>query len=222
MDNTNEEIKYKTELKKFGDLVPGDQIIGANGKPVTVTAAYEKHIPKVMYEIEMEDGEVVQASGNHMWYCETELDEKNKFHYEELAGEYFRSHEIPNKLDEDELFPIQDIIKIFGDKMNVILFIEKACKSLGYSSYTPHLMYDDKFKIAGHKEAIFNYSYNDLIDFLHQMKSSTINNEGYFYFGEVRTTDEIFELINKGMDVNIPHKSDIIENEGYTSNSDKM
>lgn len=207
--NNNE--NYKTEIKEFGDLIPGDKIIGADGEPVTVTAAYEKHIPKAMYEIEMEDGEVVQASGNHMWYCETELDEKNKSHYKELAREYFSSHEIPDKVDEDELFPIQDMILIFGDEVNTIMFIELACKSLGYSSYTPHLMYDDKMKVAGYKEMILNYSYNDLMDFLHQMKKSVMENKGYFYFGQVRTTDEIFELMSKGVDINIPHKSDIIE-----------
>lgn len=211
MDN---EKDYKTELKEFGDLVPGDKIIGADGSPVTVTASYEKHIPEKMYEIEMEDGEVVQASGNHLWYCETELDEKNKDYYEKIAREYFDNHEIPDKLDEDELFPIQDMILIFGDEVNTILFIELACKSLGYTSYTPHLMYDDKMKIAGHKEAVFNYSYNDLIDFLNKMKSSIIDKKGYFYYGQVRTTDEIFDLINKGLDVNIPHKSDVIENGG--------
>ena len=203
---------YKTELKEFGDLVPGDKIIGADGTPVTVTNAYEKHIPERMYEIEMEDGEVVKASGNHLWYCETELDEKNKENYKELARKYFRNHDIPEKLDEDELFPIQDMTLIFGDEVSTVLFIELACKSLGYSSYTPHLMYDDKMKIAGHKEAVFNYSYNDLIDFLNKMKSSVIDKKGYFYYGQVRTTDEIFDLINKGLDVNIPHKKDVIEN----------
>lgn len=209
MDN---EKDYKTELKEFGDLVPGDKIIGADGNPVTVTASYEKHIPEKMYEIEMEDGEVVQASGNHLWYCETELDEKNKDYYEKIAREYFDNYDIPEKLDEDELFPIQDMTLIFGDEVNIVLFIELACKSLGYTSYTPHLMYDDKMKIAGRKEAVFNYSYNDLIDFLNKMKSSIIDKKGYFYYGQVRTTDEIFDLINKGLDVNIPHKIDVIGN----------
>lgn len=209
MDN---EKDYKTELKEFGDLVPGDKIIGADGNPVTVTASYEKHIPEKMYEIEMEDGEVVQASGNHLWYCETELDEKNKDYYEKIAREYFDNYDIPEKLDKDELFPIQDMTLIFGDEVNIVLFIELACKSLGYTSYTPHLMYDDKMKIAGRKEAVFNYSYNDLIDFLNKMKSSIIDKKGYFYYGQVRTTDEIFDLINKGLDVNIPHKIDVIGN----------
>lgn len=204
--------EYETEQVNFGDLVPGDKIIGANGNPVTVTATYEKHIPKDMYELEMEDGEVVQASGNHLWYCESSVDEKHKKEYLRLAKAFFENKVIPEPLEEDELFPIQDIIQIFGDEVDTILFIEKASKSLGYSSYTPHLMYDDKMKVAGRKEAIFNYSYNDLISFLISMKKAVLDNQGYFYFGEVRTTNEIFSLIEKGDKINIPHKKDVLLN----------
>lgn len=200
----------ETEIVQFGDLNPGDKIIGADGKVVEVTASYEKHIPKSMYEIEMEDGEVVQVSGNHLWYCEDTVDNLGKDRYRELAIDFFENNVIPDKLEEDELFPLQDMIKIFGDKVSTIIFIELACKSLGYTSYTPHLMYDDKMKVAGRKEAILNYSYNDFIDFLYQMKSATLENKGYFYFGQVRTTDEIFSLMEKDININIPHKKDIM------------
>lgn len=199
----------KTRIVDFGDLQPGDNIVGSDGLPVQVTDVYEKHLPETMYEIEMEDGEVVQASGNHMWYCETNIDVKNKDEYERLAQAFFANNDIPTKLEEDELFPLVDIIKIFGEEISTILFIEKASKSLGYSSYTPHLIYTDKMKRSDKREAILNYSYNDFIDFLNVMKITLDSKEGYFYFGEVRTTETIAELISKGATVNIPHKSDL-------------
>ena len=62
------------ELKNFGDLQPGDQLIGSDGQPVTVVRAYDEHIPESMWEIELEDGSLIKASGNHLWYCETRLD----------------------------------------------------------------------------------------------------------------------------------------------------
>lgn len=207
------ESNYKTEVVKFGDLKPGDKLIGVGGQPVEVTDVYEKHIPESMYEIEMEDGEVVQASGNHLWYCETNIDVKNRDEYKRLAEKFFANNEVPNKLIEDELFPLQDMVQIFGSDVDVIMFIEKACKSLGYSSFTPHLMYDDKMKVAGRKEAVLNYSYNDYIDFLKSMKKAVLEDKGYFYFGEVRTTEQIANLIAKGAKVNIPHKSDLINPE---------
>lgn len=200
---------FETEIVSFGELKPGDEIIGSDGNPVIVTNAYEKHIPTSMYEIEMEDGEVIQASGNHMWYCESTVDKRDREEYIRLAKVFFENKTIPEKLEEDELFPIQDIIQIFGEEIETILFIEKAAKSLGYSSFTPHLMYDDKLKVAAKKEAILNYSYNDLIDFLNEMKLA-LEGKRYFYYGEVRTTEEIFKLIEKGDKINIPHKNDVI------------
>lgn len=35
------------ELKNFGDLQPGDQLIGSDGQPVTVVRAYDEHIPEL-------------------------------------------------------------------------------------------------------------------------------------------------------------------------------
>lgn len=203
--------QYETELTTFGELKPGDKIIGADGKPVEVTAAYDKYTPERMYEIEMEDGETVQASGNHMWYCETQFDLQDKEEYLSMAKDFFENKEIPGKLEEDELFPLQDMVLIFGDDVKTMLFIEKVCRSLGYSSYSPHLLYVDKLSEGNmaKQEIIMNYSYNDFIDFLHQMKEAVLENKRYFFFGEVRTTDEIFSWIQKGVDVNIPYKSDL-------------
>lgn len=61
------------KVKKFGDLAPGDIILGPSG-PVRVAEAYPEHIPETMWEIESEDGSIIKASGNHLWYCETLLD----------------------------------------------------------------------------------------------------------------------------------------------------
>lgn len=60
-------------LKKFGDLIPGDVLVGTSSKTV-VTKAYEEHIPESMYRLEFDEGSVIEASGNHLWYIETALD----------------------------------------------------------------------------------------------------------------------------------------------------
>lgn len=62
-----------TTVKKFSEIEPGDFVMGSNG-PVEVVAVHETHIPETMWEIEIEDGTVIKASGNHLWYCETRLD----------------------------------------------------------------------------------------------------------------------------------------------------
>lgn len=198
--------EYKTEIKEFGELVPGDRIVGSDGQPVTVTDVYEKHIPDRMYEIEMEDGEVVQASGNHLWYCESDHDVENKEYYKEIAIEYFENNVIPEKEKHDRFPELKELITVFGDDIRVQIFIQKAAKSLGHSRVGDHLILEDD---QAFQENLECYSYNDLIDFLHDMKKAVIDNEGYFYFGEVRDTDKIASLMNAGVSVNIPHKSDV-------------
>lgn len=62
------------ELKEFGELEAGNVILGHEGQPVTIKAAYEPHVPEKMYEIEVEDGTFIEASGNHLWYIEPDSD----------------------------------------------------------------------------------------------------------------------------------------------------
>lgn len=206
----------KTKIKQFGDLQVGDQLIGSDGQPVTVTDVYEKHHPDKMYEIEMEDGQVIKASGNHLWYCETEIDKKNKNEYIRLAKVFFENNQIPNKINEDEALPLEVMINMFGDNISTKLFIEKACKTLGYSSYTPivtqELMKSGNAEITNKKE-IFNYSYNNLINFLKDMKNSLENEDG-FMFGQVRTTEEIFDIAKRNVSINIPTVKELQERKG--------
>lgn len=198
----------QTEIKEFGDLVPGDKIMGADGAPVTVTNVYEKHFPNNMYELEMEDGEVVQASGNHLWYCETSNDFNDKEEYKRLAKVYFENKAVPEKEVEDIYADLKELITVFGQEVSTQLFIEKVSKSLGHSRVGPHLILDGNLV---HKEDLKYYSYNDLIDFLIQMKKAVLDNEGYFFFGQVRETDTIAHLMANDQSVNIPHKSDMLK-----------
>lgn len=68
--NNSEKIQY--EVKNFGDLVEGDLVLGKDGQPVAVSTVYEEHIPEKMYEIMDENGTIINVSGNHLWYVETE------------------------------------------------------------------------------------------------------------------------------------------------------
>lgn len=63
-------------MKNFGDLKEGDVIEGAYGTPVVVQRAYNSHIPERMFEIESEDGETLQLSGNHLLYVELQNDKE--------------------------------------------------------------------------------------------------------------------------------------------------
>lgn len=61
-------------IKRLEDIAPGDMVEGSDGQPVEVMVVHETHLPETMWEIELDNGVVIKASGNHLWYCETMLD----------------------------------------------------------------------------------------------------------------------------------------------------
>jgi replicative DNA helicase len=55
----------------MGEVAVGDQLIGADGRPTTVVAATEVLLSRPCYEVELSDGAVIVADGQHQWLTET-------------------------------------------------------------------------------------------------------------------------------------------------------
>ncbi|MEU6644933.1 replicative DNA helicase [Saccharomonospora sp. NPDC046836] len=55
----------------MAEVAPGDQLIGADGKPTTVVAATEVMHDRPCYEVEFSDGSVLIADAEHQWLTET-------------------------------------------------------------------------------------------------------------------------------------------------------
>ncbi len=51
----------------MGDVAPGDQLLGADGRPVSVVAATDVLHGRPCYEVHFSDGEVIIADGQHQW-----------------------------------------------------------------------------------------------------------------------------------------------------------
>jgi replicative DNA helicase len=51
----------------MGDVVVGDQLLGADGEPTRVVAATEAMLGRPCYEIEFSDGTVIVADADHQW-----------------------------------------------------------------------------------------------------------------------------------------------------------
>lgn len=63
------------EIMTFGELEEGYLVKGPNGNWVEVSKSYEHHVPDSgTYELEFENGVKIEASGNHLFYVETEND----------------------------------------------------------------------------------------------------------------------------------------------------
>lgn len=55
-----------TGWRRFGDLVVGDQVIGSDGSPTTVTGVYPQGI-KPVYEVTTSDGATTECCEEHLW-----------------------------------------------------------------------------------------------------------------------------------------------------------
>jgi replicative DNA helicase len=51
----------------MGEVAAGDQLLGADGRPVTVVAATDVMYGRPCYEVEFSDGEIIVADAQHQW-----------------------------------------------------------------------------------------------------------------------------------------------------------
>src|SRR5215468_1503639 len=74
----------------MGNVSVGDQLLGADGRPVTVVAATEAMRGRPCYEVEFSDGEIIVADGQHQWLTWTRrarrYDAQTRGHAREFAN----------------------------------------------------------------------------------------------------------------------------------------
>lgn len=160
-------------IKKFGDVEVGDIILGTDGKPTQVVAAYDSHIPEKMYEIEDEDGNIIKASGNHLWYIETSNDyalhrQRRKIGKKILKNltqkqidELVKIAETQDSIIETSLI---DMFTLLNGKDNTQLLgvLSRIAESLGpiaeenvvYQDYLTHEEIDDLSENIRHYDAV--------------------------------------------------------------------
>lgn len=197
----------ETVNKKFSEIKVGDKIIGSDGKPVVVTHVFDKYTPKDMYELTMADGQTVKCSGNHLWYCETTTDNKERKVYLKLAKHYFKHNKIPDYDPLMPAYPLEIIASKFtADKKSQEL-ITRVCLSMGPTYQTPNAHFDGLEYVGENK--FYTYGFNDIIDFLKKLQRVVNNEDQYFYFGKTRETSTIVDLVSRGEEINIPETTEV-------------
>lgn len=193
----------KAKIIRFDELREGDKVIGSNGEPVLVEKVYDTHMPKTMYEIEMEDGQRIECSGNHLWYTETEKDlsEKEDYYKDFLA--YATVYSLPEYSKENAHYPFEVFVDNFSSDELSRRAISRVLLSMGHAGETPNVFFDGFEYLS--ETMIKLYSVNSFIEFTQSML------EGYFFYGKVRTTDEMFRIIDEnGYNINIPEREDVV------------
>lgn len=69
------EVLTPNGFKKIGDIVVGDRVIGANGKPCFVTGVFPQG-KKEVFRVTMTDGTFTRSCGEHLW-ATSRADDKN-------------------------------------------------------------------------------------------------------------------------------------------------
>lgn len=200
-------------LKKFGDLKPGDVILGRDGKPTTVVEAYDEHIPERMFEIEMENGATIKASGNHLWYIETKFDHsyhrqrrlKGKKALEKITKEMIENLEgIATAEDEIET-SLSDMVNLLEAEGNqaIIQSLDRIASSLGHISENKNIYRD--YLTGEEMENPTAVRHYDAKQFCQQILSLTgkrkFKKKYPLIVGQVTTTESLLEL---GEDVELP------------------
>jgi replicative DNA helicase len=70
----------------MGAVTVGEQLLGADGRPVTVVAATEVMHGRPCYEVEFSDGEVIVADAQHLWVTWDRRSRKAYDHYREAGS----------------------------------------------------------------------------------------------------------------------------------------
>jgi replicative DNA helicase len=70
-------IPTPTGWTTMGEIRKGDTVLGADGKPATVTNAWDVRYHRPCYEVEFSDGSVIVADAEHQWLTETRASRKS-------------------------------------------------------------------------------------------------------------------------------------------------
>lgn len=63
----------------MGEIQVGDEVLGADGKPTTVTFATEVMTGRACYEVEFSDGATLIADADHQWFTTTRASRKSAY-----------------------------------------------------------------------------------------------------------------------------------------------
>jgi replicative DNA helicase len=82
----------------MGEVMVGDHLLGADGRPTRVVAATEVLTDRPCYEVQFSDGSVILADGHHQWLTETgsASGSAQVRTTEEIAATVRRNHSVTN------------------------------------------------------------------------------------------------------------------------------
>ncbi|TCB92019.1 replicative DNA helicase [Micromonospora zingiberis] len=116
----------------MGEVKVGDQLIGADGKPTTVTYAFEVRVDRPCYEVEFSDGSVIVADADHLWATTTRAARRQRSERQPSHqwGEHARAAAAAAHLavtaSPDRLVTYSEAVEIAGPEFRNVLHVLAA------------------------------------------------------------------------------------------------
>ncbi|MFE0592139.1 replicative DNA helicase [Micromonospora echinospora] len=113
----------------MGEVAVGDQLLAADGRPTTITAAFEVMYDRPCYEVEFSDGSTIVADAEHLWKTTTRASRRQR-------SEASPSHQWPEHLrkavadarhlsesEPDSLLSFGDAVDLVGEEFRNVLHV---------------------------------------------------------------------------------------------------
>lgn len=192
------------ELKRFGDLREGDYVMGSHGEPVRVNKVYEEHLPETMWELENDQGDLIRVSGNHLWYCESELDWALHMERRRIGRKLFKNapretfdllEEAANKEEpvETRLIDMISLLKAEGNK-EFTSAIVRVASSIGHVAEET-ITYEDLSGAGREDKHVRSYDARRFAQQLLALSGQRKYRRSYkLIVGSVMTTEQMLEV----------------------------
>ncbi|MDG4794691.1 replicative DNA helicase [Micromonospora sp. WMMD1082] len=111
----------------MGDVKAGDQLIGADGKPTTVTHAFEVRVGRPCYEVAFSDGSTIVADAEHLWATTTRAARRRRsetqpsYQWDAQARRAAATAQLAVASSPDRLITYPEAVKIAGPEFRNVL-----------------------------------------------------------------------------------------------------
>ncbi|MCZ7440681.1 replicative DNA helicase [Micromonospora sp. WMMC241] len=116
----------------MGEVRVGDQLLGADGRPTTITNAFEVMHDRPCYEVEFSDGSVIVADAEHLWKTTTRASRRQRaeirptYQWSEAARTATAATHQAFIALPDRLITYGDAVEIAGDQFRSVLHVVAA------------------------------------------------------------------------------------------------
>ncbi|MBF9128252.1 replicative DNA helicase [Plantactinospora sp. S1510] len=190
----------------MGEVRVGDQLLGADGRPTTVTHAFEVMHDRPCYEVEFSDGSIIVADAEHLWKTTTRAhrrqlaETRSTYQWSAEARAAVAATRAASESEPDTLITFGDAVAVAGEQFRNVL--HGVAKEVGVAGRATR-----EYVRAGEPwvRQIQAYSRRTLVAALAERVGRTMNVETTVTHKQIHTTAEIAASLRISADTRANH-----------------